>query len=541
MSLSQAMSNIIDLQETGRDNWQAKYRGNYGIYTIRIKTDGKEITDFSCSCPSDGYPCKHIPIVWKEIEHRMEKGQNNSEEKLIEKVVRNIPLKELQNFVIHSARYNPTLSQTILLEFASSQKQPEKTPYAEIIRNGLSGVGFDYEDTYDFYDGGFEIDVLEQWLGKAAEYSESGNYAESVAIAKACLEEYSTWIDEVLEGKDLLSYIGDEYQCAPFNLLQEAKAVGYLPANELLDYYRKESEKKKYRGTDMYDMLEDRIMDLTAETDPNAYITVLNEQFDELSDKSSYDAEKLLERKINFYKAKGDEDEVWTIIRNNIQITSFREQWVKRLIDERQFDEAKRLINDPLEKSDSIYDAYSHFQWNDYLLQIAQLEGNKGEVQRISKYFLNKRFSLEDYNLYKSTFSEDEWPAKMEKLIKQYQKNSSFFTASVADVLVAENLKERLLHYIAQHCSVDSLESYYTDISAEYPKKTILLFKKTINDYLKNTGRNIYEHVVSLFRKMLKIEGGKEAVAELTAQFRIQYKNRKAMIEIIDGFCRKEM
>ncbi|MDR1210743.1 MAG: SWIM zinc finger family protein [Spirochaetaceae bacterium] len=55
------MSDILDLRETSPNHWQAKYQGNYGVYTIKIATDGKRRGEFSCSCPSDYYPCKHIP------------------------------------------------------------------------------------------------------------------------------------------------------------------------------------------------------------------------------------------------------------------------------------------------------------------------------------------------------------------------------------------------------------------------------------------------------------------------------------------------
>lgn len=38
------MKNIFDLRQTDEYRWQANYRGNYGIYTIKIDFDerGKE-------------------------------------------------------------------------------------------------------------------------------------------------------------------------------------------------------------------------------------------------------------------------------------------------------------------------------------------------------------------------------------------------------------------------------------------------------------------------------------------------------------------
>ncbi|MDR1238780.1 MAG: SWIM zinc finger family protein, partial [Treponema sp.] len=67
------MSDIIDLRETSPNRWQAKYQGNYGVYTIKIATDGKHRGEFSCTCPSDYYPCKHIAIIEEAIAERIAK------------------------------------------------------------------------------------------------------------------------------------------------------------------------------------------------------------------------------------------------------------------------------------------------------------------------------------------------------------------------------------------------------------------------------------------------------------------------------------
>jgi hypothetical protein len=63
------------------------------------------------------------------------------------------------------------------------------------------------------------------------------------------------------------------------------------------------------------------------------------------------------------------------------------------------------------------------------------------------------------------------------------------------------------------------------------------LFRQAIDKYAKdNTGREHYERIINLFKKMIKIEGGKELVEEMISQYRIFYKNRKAMMEIINHF-----
>ena len=38
---------IVELRQTAENEWKAKYQGNYGLYTIRITTDGRKTVKFS--------------------------------------------------------------------------------------------------------------------------------------------------------------------------------------------------------------------------------------------------------------------------------------------------------------------------------------------------------------------------------------------------------------------------------------------------------------------------------------------------------------
>ncbi|MDR2658803.1 MAG: SWIM zinc finger family protein [Spirochaetaceae bacterium] len=113
-------SNIISLRETSPDNWQAKYQGNFGVYNIRIHTDGKRRGDFSCSCPSGYYPCKHIPVVEEAIARRIEQNAEvesvfgMSVEGLLEKLTR----KELFDFTLGLLRNDPDLTNAAFIAFS---------------------------------------------------------------------------------------------------------------------------------------------------------------------------------------------------------------------------------------------------------------------------------------------------------------------------------------------------------------------------------------------------------------------------------------
>lgn len=536
------MSRIIDLQEISPNNWKANYQGNYGTYTIKIETDGKKTTHFSCSCPSDYYPCKHIPMIQEAISERMARNENNNDSMLLENAIRNIPLKDLQDFIIRYARYNSAMMQAILLEFTPQQEQSEGNDnYRQIIRSGLKDTYFDYDDVYE-YDYCLEIDVLDQWINKAEEYANRGNYTEAVLIAKACIEEYAAWIDDNADC-GYIDYINENYDHELFDILRTANEHGHLNAEELLSYCRDEKQKKEYKGNSLYDSFEELEMEMLEETDPAAYLTMQDDLFKQVSDKSSYQAKEILKRKISFYKNHEQPEKAYEIVKDNMQIEDFRKEVVQKLIAENEFNEAKKLINDFIDakKSDGFRGYFP--DWDEFLLNIAQKENDVLAIRKISKRFIENSFKLDYYNLYKSTFSPEEWPAEMEKLIKDYQKSDGrWFVSDIADIFVTEKLTERLIDYLEHYLGINAMEKYYKYVASVFPEKTTTLFRQAIDRYVeKNTGRDIYEKAVQLMDCMLKIDNGKKVVSEMVDQYKIIYKNRRAMIEILNRFSNEKM
>jgi len=527
---------IIDLQETSQNVWKAKYRGNYGTYNIKIETDGKKRGDFSCSCPSDYYPCKHIPIVEEAIRERIAKKEksNSKNEIPLEQLLKDVPHKELCNFIANQAQYNPQLKNTILLEFSHiiKKKETENVNYNQILQNALDGFYFDFEDiNYGHYDDCIELDVMDQWLDKAQEYVDQNNPEEALLICKACIEEYAAWCQEI--ESEVVEFVKIDYQITPFDIIEQMLPMPKVDGKQLLGYCKSEMVKPKYKKTELYDGFSKLFMKLSTMVGSDDFIALQDKLLQEVGDNSSYEAKTILQRKIDFYQNNKQPDKADEIIRENLQIESFRELFTKKMIAENKLQEAKKLIQDfILQKGNE--NRYLR-SWKELQLQIAQKEKDIPETRRISFQFIESGFDVYYYNIYKSAFSKEEWVEKMENLIKHYEKkyNSNWFNPSVADVLKAEKQKERLMKYIEKHLSVDCLEKYHTDFSVSFPEKTLALFRQAIDKYAQNTGRTIYEHIVRLFGKMVKIEGGSQVVREMITQYRILYKNRSAMMETI--------
>jgi hypothetical protein len=254
-----------------------------------------------------------------------------------------------------------------------------------------------------------------------------------------------------------------------------------------------------------------------------------------VQDKSSYEAETILRRKIDFYLRLGHKKKAWDLIKENMQIESFRLEVVKRKIEKQNFRTAKKLINDFINAQGKDPEKYFNSTWLELLLDIAQKEKDIPAVRKLSYRFIEEYFNKEHYQIYKAAFSPAEWADEREKLFLLYSGKKGF-SNSAASLLVAENEIERLLNYVEKHLYLDNLERYYEVFASDYPEKTLDMFKKVLVSYATNTGRSYYEHILSLLKKMTRIKGGKKAASDLVADFRLNYKKRRAMMEVLSGF-----
>ena len=530
---------VIDLQEVSPNMWRAKYQGNYGVYTVKVKTDGEKTEEFFCSCPSNYYPCKHIPIVEKEIEKRIAESKKSAvcDELTIEQLLKEASHKELYDFIVRQAQYNPEFKNTIVLEFAHKAKNAATNNYSLILRKALRDVEFDHDDLdYDY--SSLEIDILDRWLDKAQTYIERNNPQEAVLICKACIEEFAAWHDK--QDDDIIEYVDEDYQIKPFKILIQTLTLQGADNKALFDYCKSEMSKPIYQNMEMYNGFNKLILKLSAHLGSNYFIVLQDKLLKEIDDKSSYEAKKILNYKIDFYKSSGQADKARQVMEENLQIESFRKQLTEELITEKRYSEAKKLINDFLSaQKDNFWGITS---WYDMKLQIAQEEKDTLTIRNITYRYIEKEYKSDYFEIFKSTFNPEEWPDEREKLIRQYEKviSPKRYNESIADLLFAEKQEERLLEYIKKHFSLANLEKFHSCFSTAFPDKTLVLFRQAIDVYVRdNKSRGHYEYILSLFDRMVKIEGGKKTVKAMVTEYQVNYKTRKVMIELFTDFAKR--
>jgi hypothetical protein len=540
------MNEIIDLQEVFPNNWKAKYQGNYGVYTIHVTFDKQGLlSDYSCSCPSSYSPCKHIDVVRHEIENCMMENQNlaviNENKSTVEEILKHVSFQELHDFVVRQAKYNSDLTNSIHLAFAHKLVKGNVNPYSSIIYDILKHEHFDYEDYED--EESFDLEGLFQWIKKAQEYVEQKNHSEALLISNACIEEFAQWLQD--EDEEVMDYISSDYQSLPFDIMKQAAKSNEINKKELYDYCLSEMNNSKYKDAGMFDSFNDLLAILSVEINPNKFIALQDSLLEKVEDKSSSSAETILQRKIDFYNHLQQSEKAKELIEQNIQIENFRYQIAKQRFEEQNYTEAKRLI-DELLSSQEDQGRYFHGRWKELLLTIAQKENDIPAIRTIAFSFIKQHFNKQYFDIYKSAFTPDEWKVALEDIIQHYEKNSRdsfplykkppYFKDDIADVLLVENKTERLMDYIEKNLTAEGIKKYHTGFVDLYPEKTLELYKKAVDNYVAvNLGRNHYEYVAGMLKQMRNIENGGKVVSEMIAHYRIVYKKRSAMMEILNS------
>ena len=451
----------------------------------------------------------------------------------LEDLLKTVSAEKLREFIITQAKHNEEWFIAVLFEFAVNAENVKGNKYSSVIQKDLASVHVDME-AYYYSDQAQNIDVLDQWLEKAWDCIDQKQYGEAILICKACIEEYFQWLHNT-DREDC--FFSEEYQSIPFNIMEQAvEHAGNEDKKDLFNFCLSALKKKKYDNTDFYEGFHNLFASLAVTIDPDAFIALQDELLADVTDKSSRKAESILSRKIYFYRRLHKPNKAWALIKENIQITSFRRELAEKKIKEHNFLEAKKLINDFFTAQEQNEDHYENNTWYKLLLEIAQKEKDIPAVREFSYIFIKERFNNEYYEIYKATFNPSEWAEEMEKLLLQYI-DVKYFCTSAADFLAAEKETERLMHYVEEHLSANNLEKYYKIFAFEYPEKTLELFINALVSYAEdNVSRSHYEYIALLLKKMSKIENGKKAASKLVADFRLQYKNRRAMMEVLGQF-----
>ncbi len=536
---------IVSLNENEPGMWSAVVVGTED-YNVNIEIDNDEVEYWECDCPFEGEVCKHVAAVLYAIsknepqEKKAAKDKTGKKKKVndIDTIFEKTSKDELREFIVSQFSQNRNLRNSFTSHFAEYIGGNSVSKYKTLIKNIIHTA----EDRAGFVDyrSARQLTLnLMSLLNQAKMLLEKRNRVESLVIVKAVIEEVpllARHMDDSDGGiRDILDYAFEL-----FSLIIE-KAPPELK-DRLFQYCTDEYPKLKYHDNDFEEGFLIILPGLiTTGEQENIFLKMIDKQIEVEKRKQfpEYGVGSLLKLKYDFLSSGNRKEEAWELIEANKQYSELMKILVDEKIKNKDFIKAVELCFEGIKIAEEKRHPGTVKDWMEKLLSIYERTNNIIEIRKIAgNLFLDQFYEMNYYKKLKSTYDKEEWKNVCENIIEKVKNKNRIGSYADADILakifIEENYKERLLKLIQINASrINFVDEYSKYLISAYPDKILSFYEEGIKVLAKNAGRNIYNEIAGYLKKMKKITGGEEKVNAIIMDFRIIYKNRKAMMEIL--------
>ena len=172
-------------------------------------------------------------------------------------------------------------------------------------------------------------------------------------------------------------------------------------------------------------------------------------------------------------------------------------------------------------------------------MKIYEMIGNiPAMIETCRQLFIYNNGSLEYYHKLKALIPAAQWRKFLLKMMGETAFRH-YYDYVEAEIYVEEKDYERLFSLLMsiEYNSLEVLMKYAHYLKDTHSEELIALYTSYLLEYAEQKmGRTHYEFIASVLPCIQKLEGGKEVVKQLVEEFRIKYKRRPAMMEVLRNF-----
>lgn len=557
---------VSELEETSPGEWAATVEGT-DDYNVEISMNGKEVESWYCDCPYDGEICKHVVAVLLAIRDNNKRVSRSAFSKMrivtkeeeavqpdvdIKQLLSFVNPQELSTFISEYASTNPEFKMVLLNRFISeessstSKGKDYRTEIQKTFNSFGGGKKSRYHNRYDDYNRDWEtiFNRVDVFLKKADFFLSLGDIDNAIAIALQTLRSIGeNYEDELLYADDDDDF-GTSLYCEHAGDLL-VKVVGHPKTTQkqktdILQELRQITEISIYRNYGIYD-IDELMMQINLSIQPTEKALELIDGLLETR-KDTYDLYQLVLRKVNLLLGQNEEQKANDTIRQYLYLTEIREMEVEKLIVYCQYDEAIRLLNEGIDiAKEDIYSS-TVTKWLEIKLRIYEMTNRTSEVIDTCRLlFVTGRDKLTYYGKLKTLIPKEQWKSFLDTMMKETEFSNyfSFGGSDEADIYVKEKDYEHLFTLLSstRYDQLEALMRYAHYLKDTHSEQLIAIYTSLLNNYAeRNMGRKNYEFVAQVLSCMHKLNGGQIVVKDIVAEFRIKYKRRPAMMEVLGKF-----
>lgn len=226
------------------------------------------------------------------------------------------------------------------------------------------------------------------------------------------------------------------------------------------------------------------------------------------------------------------------LLLGNLRIKSFRLQLIGEYILKKNYEAAKELIKESRRSDQSKGRLYVNSEWDDLLLQVAQLEKDSRQIRQVALRLFFERLEISYYREVKKTYEPEKWKAEAEKIISRLKAGTHTGLTGIvalAAIYAEEQYWQRLVQLLQKNANLEFAESYFYLLKDKYPEEMVGIYRKALRRYAEqNMGREHYDYMVKTLRKIQSLPTGVETARSLANEFKVTYSQRRNMVKALN-------
>jgi hypothetical protein len=207
--------------------------------------------------------------------------------------------------------------------------------------------------------------------------------------------------------------------------------------------------------------------------------------------------------------------------------SSVRRYYINLCMQKKDYENAIRVLDESILLDRDCRGLVS--EYSEKKKEIFLLQGNKeAYIDQLWKLVLNHEAgNIDLYRELKKQYTAEEWSVQREEIFRKLPKY-----AHIECLYKEEKLYDRLLEFVLKSKGLYALQEYEGVLKKNYPEQLLIKYEAEVNEIAAYTSdRKSYKQLVSLLRRMQNIKGGSKIVEKISEQWRMKYKNRRAMMD----------
>lgn len=491
------------------------------FYHVEIKLNGNQIIGMSCDCPyaQDGHNCKHMAAVLYEWQLRVTHPEIDSSQ-----LVEDASEEDIRSFLVKLLEDNLNLGE-------SFKHYTQNEISLDTMIDDLEGVCDSYSDGYNYIDYEFSCDFCDNYKDAVDKWLDLLKKKDQYSLAfEFLLKAY-----EVFYKLDIEDNGGETGALSVIIISQWANVIKCMDDLERLEAF---VELGQYLNSmrDYYDsqkIIEIFFDCLNGKEFLKLKLDFVKEQLDYIeSHDDIFNREYAIEGFAKKYlellkKNKASKKEISAIHEKYWRYPPIRMDCIHACIDNKEFDKALGYIDKFIEFD---YENQSLMKFDMMMKKdIYKKQGNtkayREELKNLILFFNDT--NIEDYIELRSLFSDKEWIKERDSIIEQLTPGRF-----LCEILETEQLYEQLLDVLLRSGDKYLLHQYTDMLSEKYPEQLLRVYQENVEKQAESKGsRKHYYQIVEELRIMKFITGGDKVVDEIIKKWKVQYKNRSAMMD----------